>query len=55
MHPCAWSLMWPNVKKVENHFHIQNEFMNVRPQQKAIYNLKWFIFLISGDGSRFEC
>lgn len=30
--------------------HIQNEFINVSPQQKALHNLKQFIFLISGEG-----
>lgn len=44
--------MWSNVEMVENHFLIQNEFMNVAPHKKAPHNLKGFIFLISGNGSR---
>lgn len=39
-------------KKAENDLSMQNEFMNVGRQQKALHNLKRFIFLISGDGSR---
>lgn len=36
-------------EKVANHCPIQNEFMNVSPQQKALHNLKQSIFLISGE------